>query len=197
MILHMQIPQYRQMKQTMPRLRPAYRSRNFIFGLIAFIVLVPSMPLSYADRVIDVQTVANVNEQSLLGAISDLQNYPQIFPDNVKSVNILNNQTNLVDMNAGINGLFFDTQAIYQQSPNGTYTVQVVSGDLKGTTLTTELNKTWGFNGTPGMGTIANISLDLKTSGFLSWMLSFVPDSSLNYALQNGFSRFVDYAQQS
>ncbi|MGB6464357.1 MAG: hypothetical protein WBF38_09070 [Nitrosotalea sp.] len=181
----------------MPRLRTIYRSRNFIFSLIAIIVLVPSMPLSYADREIDVQTVANVNEQSLLAVISDLQNYPQIFPDNIKSVNLLNNQTNLVDMNAGVNGVFFDTQAVYQQSPNGTYTVQVVSGDLKGTTLTTELNKTWGFDGAPGMGTIANISLDLKTSGFLSWMLSFVPDSSLNYALQNGFSKFVDYAEQN
>lgn len=181
----------------MPQLRPAYRSRNFIFGVIAIIVLVPSMPLSYADRVIDVQTVANVKEQSLLAAISDIQNYPQIFPDNVKYVKILNNQTNLVDMNAGINGVFFDTQAVYQQSPNGTYTVQVISGDLNGTTLTTELNKTWGFNGTPGMGTIANISLDLKTSGFLSWMLSFVPNSSLNYALQDGISKFVDYAEQN
>jgi hypothetical protein len=181
----------------MPRLRPNYRSRNFIFSLIAIVILVPSMPLSYADREINVQTVANVKEQSLLAAISDLQNYPQIFPDNVKSVNLLNNQTNLVDMNAGVNGVFFDTQAVYQQSPNGTYTVQVTSGDLKGTTLTTELNKTWGFDGTPGMGTIANISLDLKTSGFLSWMLSFVPDSSLNYALQNGFSKFVNYAEQN
>jgi ribosome-associated toxin RatA of RatAB toxin-antitoxin module len=181
----------------MPRLRPNYRSRNFIFSLIAIIILVPSMPLSYADREINVQTVANVKEQSLLAAISDLQNYPQIFPDNVKSVSLLNNQTNLVDMNAGVNGVFFDTQAVYQQSPNGTYTVQVLSGDLKGTTLTTELNKTWGFDGTPGMGTIANISLDLKTSGFLSWMLSFVPDSSLNYALQNGFSKFVNYAEQN
>ncbi|MGI0102041.1 MAG: SRPBCC family protein [Nitrosotalea sp.] len=181
----------------MTRLRHIHSSRNFVFGLIALIVLVPSMPLSYADRIIDVQTVANVNEPSLLAAISDLQNYPQIFPDNVKNVKLLNNQTNLVDMNAGVNGIFFDTQAAYQELPNGTYTVQVLSGDLKGTTLTTELNKTWGFDGAPGMGTMANISLDLKTSGVLSWMLGFVPDSSLNYALQNGISKFVDYAQQS
>ncbi len=177
--------------------RSTCRSKKFIFGLIAFIVLVPSIPLSYADRVIDVQTVANVREQSLLAVISDIQNYPQIFPDNVRYVKLLNNQTNLVDMNAGINGVFFDTQAVYQQSPNGTYTVQVISGDLKGTTLTTELNKTWGFDGAPRMGTMANISLDLKASGFLSWMLSFVPDSSLSYALQNGIGKFVDYAQQN
>ncbi|MGI0047251.1 MAG: SRPBCC family protein [Nitrosotalea sp.] len=181
----------------MQRPKPTVRSRNALLSLIAIIVLVPSIPMSYADRMIDVQTVANVNEQSLITAITSLQNYPQIFPDNIKSVKILDNQTNLVDMNAGVNGVFFDTQAVYQQTPDGKYVIQVVSGDLNGTTMTTELNKTWGFDGQPGMGTVANISLDLKTSGFLAWMLSLVPDSSLNYALQNGFSRFVDYAQQA
>ena len=176
--------------------KPIFRSRNLLFSLLALIVLVPGIPASYADRVVELQTVANVNEQSLINAITDLQNYPQIFPSNVKSVTVLDNKTNLVDMNAGINGFFFDTQAVYQQTPDGKYVVQVVSGALNGTTMTTQLNKTWGFDGQPNMGTIANISLDLKTSGFLSWMLSFVPDSSLNYALQNGFSRFVDFAQQ-
>ncbi|MDE1765196.1 MAG: SRPBCC family protein [Thaumarchaeota archaeon] len=178
------------------RSRAAFRSRNLFFSLIALIVLVPGMPLSYADRVIDVQTVANVNEQSLIAAISDLQNYPQIFPGNIKYVKVIDNKTNLVDMNAGVNGVYFDTQATYRQTPDGKYVVQVVSGDLKGTTMTTELNKTWGFDGKPSMGTKADISLDLKTSGFLAWMLNFVPDNSLAGALQGGFGKFVDYAQK-
>ena len=173
------------------------RRSKVIFVLIVFVILVPSIPMSYADRMIDVRTVANVNEKSLISAISDLQNYPQIFPDNVKYVKILDNKTNLVDMNAGINGVYFDTQAIYQQTPDGKYLIQVVSGDLKGTTMTTELNKTWSFDGHPDMGTKVNISLDLKTSGFLSWMLDFVPDNSLSGALQGGFDKFVDYAQIS
>jgi ribosome-associated toxin RatA of RatAB toxin-antitoxin module len=151
--------------------------------------------MSYADRVITVQTVANVNEQTLISAISDVQNYPQIFPGNVKSVTVLNNKTNLVDMNAGVNGFFFNTQAVYNQTSVGTYVIEVTSGDLKGTTMTTQLNKTWGFDGKPEQGTIADISLDLKTSGFLSWVLGFVPDNSLNFALENGFARFVDYAK--
>ncbi|MDE1829847.1 MAG: SRPBCC family protein [Thaumarchaeota archaeon] len=174
----------------------AFRSKKFILTSLLLMVLVPSIPMSYADRVIDVQTVANVNENLLISAITDLQNYPQIFPDNVKYVKVLDNKTNLVDMNAGLNVMYFDTQAIYQQTPDGRYLVQVVSGDLKGTTMTTELNKTWGFDGKPGMGTKVDISLDLKTSGFLSWMLNFVPDNSLSYALQNGFSQFVNYAQK-
>lgn len=127
--------------------------------------------------------------------MSDVSNYPQIFPDNVRYVKILDNKTNLVEMNAGIAGVFFDTQAVYKQNPDGTYLVEVTSGDLKGTTMKTELKKTWGFDGTPDRGTIADVSLDLKSSGFLSWLLSFVPDSSLSFALESGFDRFVEYSK--
>ncbi|MGI0072688.1 MAG: hypothetical protein ACREA3_02605 [Nitrosotalea sp.] len=175
----------------MPRLKIG----DSLFILLTITLIFSGLPLSYADRVVTVQTVANVNEQSLIAAMSNLQNYQQIFPDNIRSVKILDNKTNLVDMNAGLNGFFFDTQAVYNQTSDGIYVIEVTSGDLKGTTMTTQLNKTWGFDGKPGMGTIADISLDLKTSGFLSWMLGFIPDNTLNFALQNGFARFVDYAK--
>jgi hypothetical protein len=48
-------------------------------------------------------------------------------------------------MNAGINGIFFDTQAICKTDADGNYIVQVVSGDLKGTTMTTKLEKHGDF----------------------------------------------------
>ncbi len=183
------------MKEDTTRSQPVFRTKNIILGLISLIVLAPNIPASYADRVIDFQTVANVKEQSLITAISNIQDYPQIFPDNIKYVKILDNKTDLVDMNAGINGIYFDTRAIYHQTPDGKYIVQVVSGDLKGTTMTTEMNKTWGFSGQPEGGTKVSMVLDLQTSGFLSWMLNFVPDSSLDDALQSGFAKFVNYAQ--
>lgn len=171
------------------------RHTKYLLVILVFTITVSSFPLSYADRLINYHTVANVDEGSLISTMSDVSNYPQIFPDNVKYVKILDNKTNLVDMNAGVDGVFFDTQATYQQSSDGKYVVQVTSGNLKGTTMTTELNKTWGFDGEPGKGTIANVSVDLKTSGFLSWILVFVPDSSLSFALENGFSKFVEYTK--
>ncbi len=73
--------------------------------------------------------------------------------------------------------------------------MDVVSGDLKGTVMTTSLEKTWGFHGQKDGGTIANISLDVKTSGLLAWMINFVPDSSVSDALQYGFDKFVKQAQ--
>lgn len=169
---------------------------RYLAASLFLVVLLPSIPPSYADRIVAVQTVANVNEGSLISAITDLNDYPQIFPGNVKYVRVLDNKTGLVYMKAGLNGVYFDTEATYQRSPDGAYVVEVVSGDLKGTTMTTEMNKTWGFDGRPGMGTRVEISLDLKASGLLAWMLNFVPDNSLGDALGAGFAKFVDRAEQ-
>ena len=170
--------------------------RFLLFFLAASIILF-SVPPSYADQIVSLNTVANVNEGSLISAVSDLQGYPMIFPDNIKSVKVLDNNTNLVEINAGLDGIFFNTEAVWNRTATGTYTVTVISGDLKGTTLVTRLNKTWGFDGAPDMGTRANLSLDLKTTGVLSWMVGLVPESSLSYALQDSFARFVDYAEST
>jgi hypothetical protein len=168
----------------------------FSFLIVILVITVFSfVPSSYADRVITLQKVSDVPEQSLLNTISDVSIYSQIFPDNVKFVKILDNNTRLVEMNVGANGMFFDTQAICTTDADGNYVVQIVSGDLKGTTMTTKLEKTWGFHGQKDGGTIANIALDVKSSGFLSWMINFVPDGSLTDALGYGFDKFVKHIQ--
>lgn len=171
------------------------RSSQFVLFIIIVAATVFSFPSSYADRMITLQKVSDVKEESLLNTISNVSQYSKIFPDNVKYVKILDNNTRLVDINAGVNGIFFDTKAIYKTDSNGNYVVEVVSGDLKGTIMTTNLEKTWGFHGQKDGGTIANISLDVKTSGLLAWMINFIPDSSVSDALEYGFDRFVQQAQ--
>ncbi len=171
------------------------KSISVIFVSLIVITIFSLVPSSYADKIITLKKVSNVSEESLLHTISNVSEYPEIFPDNVKYVKILDNNTKLVEMNAGINGMFFDTQAICKVDTSGNYVVEVVSGDLKGTTMTTKLEKTWGFHGQKDGGTIADIALDVKTSGFLSWMLNFVPDSSVSDALGYGFDRFVQHVQ--
>ena len=123
------------------------------------------------------------------------QEYNKIFPDNVRYIRVLDNSTHLVEMNAGINGIYFDTQATYMTDKDGRYVIEVTSGDLKGTTMTTTLEQTWGPGGQKDGATKANINLNMKTSGLLSWMLNFVPDNSVSFALEDGFYRFVKYAQ--
>lgn len=167
-----------------------------IFFIFFILIIVSSfVPSSYADRMITYQTVVNVKKEALLSAMTSLQDYNKIFPDNIRYVRLLDNKTHLVEMNAGINGVYFDTQATYTIDKDGRYVIEVTSGDLKGTMMTTALEQTWGPGGQKDGATKADINLDMKTSGLLSWMLNFVPDSSVSFALEDGFYRFVKYAQ--
>jgi hypothetical protein len=168
---------------------------GILFISLTVITVFSLVPSSYADKMITLKKVSDVSEESLLSTISNVSEYPKIFPDNVKNVKILDNNTKLVEMNAGINGMFFDTQAICKTDASGNYVVEVVSGDLKGTTMTTKLEKTWGFHGKKDGATIVDIALDVKTSGFLSWMINFIPDSSVSDALGYGFDKFVQHIQ--
>jgi len=168
---------------------------RIFLAILVLTTIISGLPLSYADREITIEKVVNVKEESLIKVISDLSKYPQIFPENIRYVKLLDNETKLVEMKAGVNGIFFDTQAICTTSVDGKYIIKVISGDLKGTTMTTKLQKTWGFDGQKNKGTKAHISLDLKTSGLLSWILGFVPDSTLTYALDTGFDKFTERAK--
>jgi len=172
--------------------------RITIVSIILLAITVFSfIPSSYADKVITLQKVSDVTESSLLNTITNVTEYPQIFPDNVKYARILDNNTKLVDINAGINGLYFDTQAICKTDANGDYVVEVVSGDLKGTTMTTKLEKTWGFHGEKDGGTIANIVVDVKTSGLLAWMINVVPDNTVSDAVGYGFDKFIEHVKST
>ncbi len=82
------------------------KSLQFTLFIIVIASTVFSIPPSYADRMITIQKVSDVKEESLLNTISDVSQYSKIFPDNVKYVKILDNSTRLVDINAGINGIF-------------------------------------------------------------------------------------------
>ncbi len=168
-----------------------------VFILVIAITVFSLVPSSYADRIITLYKVSDVTETSLLSAITNVTEYPQIFPDNVRSAKILDNDTKLVDIDAGINGMYFDTQAICKTDANGNYIIEVVSGDLKGTTMTTKLEKTWGFHGQKDGGTIAHIVLDVKSSGVLSWMINLVPDSTVSDSLEYGFDKFIEHVKTS
>lgn len=168
-----------------------------VFIFVIAITVFSLVPSSYADRIITLHKVSDVTETSLLSAITNVTEYPQIFPDNVRSAKILDNDTKLVDIDAGINGMYFDTQAICKTDANGNYIIEVVSGDLKGTTMTTKLEKTWGFHGQKDGGTIAHIVLDVKSSGVLSWMINLVPDSTVSDSLEYGFDKFIEHVKTS
>jgi hypothetical protein len=159
----------------------------FVFSF--FIIVQPA----YADKELSLKKTVDVKSQVLLDTLSDLQSYPKIFPEYIKSVELTGE--NSAKFNVGSNGIFFDVQTQYSKYPDGSYVVEVTSGDLRGSKITTTLQKTWGFDGTSNGGTIVNMEIALQTSGMLSLFASSIPDQAVLSNLGTGLDKFAAYAK--
>jgi hypothetical protein len=164
----------------------------FTLILFVFSFLVIFHPV-YADRELSLKKTVDVQSQTLLETLSDLQSYPQIFPENIKSVELTGANTS--KFNVGSNGIFFDVQTKYTQNPDGSYVIEVTSGDLKGTRVITTLQKTWGFDGMPDGGTIVNMNMVLRISGMLSLLAPSIPDQTILSNLGMSLDKFASYAK--
>lgn len=169
-------------------------SFGIYFTLILFVFSFLMISQSaYAEKDLSLKKTVDVNNQALLETLSNIQNYPQIFPEYIKSVELTGTDT--AKLNVGSNGIFFDVQTKYTQNSDGSYVVEVTSGDLKGSKIITTLQKTWGFDGTPDGGTIVNMDMVLQTSGMLSLLAPSVPDQTILSNLDMGLDRFASYAK--
>jgi hypothetical protein len=164
----------------------------FTLVLFVFSYLIIFHPV-YADKELTLKKTVNVQSQTLLETLSDLQSYPHIFPENIKSVELTGAKT--AKFNIGSNGIFFDVQTKYTQNSDGSYVVEITSGDLKGTRVITTLQKTWGFDGTSDGGTIVNMDMILQISGMLSLFAPTIPDQTILSNLGTSLDKFALYAK--
>ena len=164
----------------------------FSIILFVFSFLMVSQ-FAYAEKELTLKKTVNVKNQALLETLSNIQNYPQIFPQYIRSVELTG--ANTAKFNVGSNGIFFDVQTRYAQDPDGKYVVEITSGDLKGSKIITTLQKTWGFDGTPDGGTVVNMDMVLQTSGMLSLIAPSIPDQAILSNLDAGLDKFASYAK--
>jgi len=163
---------------------------TLILFVFSFLIISQS---AYAEKDLSLKKTVDVKNQALLETLSNIQNYPQIFPEYIKSVELIGTDT--AKLNVGSHGIFFDVQTKYAQNSDGSYVVQVISGDLKGSKIVTTLQKTWGFDGTPDGGTIVNMDMVLQTSGILSLLAPSIPDKAILSNLGSGLDKFASYAK--
>ena len=80
----------------------------------------------------------------------------------------------------------------YSNPYDGTHTIQVISGYMRGTKINTSLEKTWSFDGRPNKGTIVNMQLELHQSG-LSSVLGIISDQAMLYSVDRFLVGTVNY----
>jgi len=169
-------------------------SINFVIIIILLSFCIICTP-AFAEKDLSLTKTVDVKEQILLWTLSDLQNYPQIFPEYIKSVELIDDKT--AKFNVGSNGIFFDVETQYSHQSDGSYVVEVTSGDLKGSRIMTTLQKTWGFDGSADGGTIVNMEILLKPSGMLSLIAPSIPDQMILSNLGTGLDKFAAYAKST
>jgi hypothetical protein len=159
------------------------------------LILIHSVTLfAFGARTIEVTKDVDVQKDLLAKQLADLKSYKEIFPAFVKSV--------YVDSDTGRAKFIVETpnrsEADVQSTilPDGTFVVEILSGDLKGTKITTALKERTGFDGTPNGATTITTRLNLETSWTVSLGLSVVRDDKISDAIGNGLYDLGQYVKK-
>lgn len=145
-------------------------------------------PMAFAERVVDFEKTVDVNIKSVEKYFKNFEKIQDVFPKSINSITQTENE-NIFKLNLEMNGVSLNPKVLYKNSDD-THLLKVLDGDLKGTTISTTLLETWGFDGTPNQGTVVNVKTKLNTSGFFS-LVNFVPESSIIYTLDYSLSSIV------
>jgi len=123
--------------------------------------------------------------------MTNLENYPKILLNNIKSVDILE-QENLTAIaefyiiEKGIGSKILAKQTIY---PYSKHVIEVIDGDAKGTKITQIFSEKNSI-------TTIDTKIDLNFKGILS-VFAYLPRNNLEHASNTVVSTFLDYAELS
>ena len=160
-------------------------TQRMLFSIIVLLIIFTTIQQTvFAERSIQFEKVLDIQKENLQEILLDLNNLPKIFPNNIKSIESVENQNGraLAKTVLTLNGFDFSSNVLYTKKTAEKHIMEIISGDLKGTKLDVTLKETWGFDGTPNAGTIVNIRMNLQFSGLAS-LLGFISDESLTYVL--------------
>ena len=161
-----------------------------VFLVIVCISLIPVQV--FAERIVSIEKTLPTEREKLVKIFSDLQVYPQVLPENIQSSTILSEEENISKMTFKFEFITMDADIKYQSTSQDKIILEVVSGDLKGTTLTGILTDIEYSQGR--MGTSVKTDLDLKISWYLSLLTSFVSDENIESMLHTSLNQFSIYA---
>ncbi len=166
------------------------KNRILVILVIVSISLIPAQV--FAERIVTIEKTLPTEKEKLVEVFSDLESYPQVLPNNVKSSVILNSEENISKMTFKFKIITVDADVKFYSPSSDRIILEVVSGDLKGTTLTGKLTDIENYQGS--MGTNVKTDLDLKISWYLSLATAFISDENIESMLGTSLDKFSIYA---
>lgn len=151
------------------------------------------MEPALATRVIEVTKEIDVRKDLFAKQMADLASYQEIFPAFVKEVKVDSTSGNAKFVVEAQGRQEADVKSYVRH--DGTFIVEILSGDLKGSKIITKLNERVGFDGTPNGATTVSSTLILETSWVVSMALAIVDDKTISQAVGDGFYELGQYVK--
>ena len=140
---------------------------------------------------IEIIKETKIEKNKIFLVMTDLESYPKILLNNIKSVDILEqeNSTAIAEfyvIEKGIGSKILAKQTIY---PYSKQVIEVIDGDAKGTKITQIFSEKNSI-------TTIDTKIDLNFKGILS-VFAYLPKNNLEHAANTVVSIFVNYAELS
>ncbi len=156
--------------------------------LILVFVSTVGIPESFAEKIVSIQKTIDVDKLSIIDSISHLERYSQILPDYIQSSKLT--KTDVGNMKIGLDWISIDTDIKFIKF-NDRVTLEVISGDFKGTILDVILIEKPLFPNE----TLLTANLSLQRSWHMEILTSFVSDTNIESMLHTSLNGLVGHTK--
>lgn len=161
--------------------------------LVAIVGFSVTIQPAFAEKVISFSDSVDIRKENFQSVLSNLQDYPKIFPQYVKSVKTAGN--GLAQINIAP-GLYSDNIQVKDYSDSqGKFIVKALSGSAKGSKIVMTLTQRTGYDGTPNGGTTVRMDLTINVGFPESIVLGFVSDEEIRKGLDSALYDLENFAK--
>ena len=168
------------------------KKKILIFGIyvIAFILLVTYTTIPNEYRVVtknaDFVMIVDADKRELFDLMADVENYPNILPDNYVSVFIKNRNNNSILTSEVVTeqGIQSTLNVKHTILPYDNHIIEILDGDAKDTKITTIFEEY-------GSKTKLMINVEIHARGILI-PFAYLPKNNLNHAVNSVINGFLE-----
>ena len=142
-------------------------------------------------KIIEFETsrLVDVPNNRIFNVMADIENFPNILPENVVSVNIVNKTDNEITAEEELFEAGIKTKLLVKHTikPYSQHIIEIIDGDAEGTKITQYFESS-------GSQTKLTTDVDLNVRGATS-LIAFLPEANLVHAINTVISHFVEYSE--
>ena len=135
--------------------------------------------------------LVDVPNNIIFDVMANVENFPNILPENIVRVTILNKINNEIIAEEELfeAGIKIKLLVKHTIKPYSEHIIEIIDGDAEGTKITQYFESS-------GSQTKLTTNVDLNVKGATS-LIAFLPESNLVHAINTVISRFVEYSKYS